>query len=146
MSAWLSPAPQVRRQFIVEPRCAICLETQLCSAVWRLQVLNEVFKGAHRLLLKCARHLHTWHLQVLDEVFKGAHVEHQPKVSPSAATPTEVGCVASICFMYFNLRKAALQSSMVEADKLCFTWAGTHLAHVKIRVCHRCNHTLLLWS
>jgi hypothetical protein len=31
-----------------------------------------------------------WHLQVLDEVFKGAHVEHQPKVSPSAATPTEV--------------------------------------------------------
>ncbi len=28
--------------------------------------------------------------QVLDELFKGAHVECGPKVSPGAATPTEV--------------------------------------------------------
>lgn len=35
-------------------------------------------------------HVQPHRTQVLDEVFKGAHVEGKPKVSPSAAAPTEV--------------------------------------------------------
>jgi hypothetical protein len=62
-------------------------------AFWRTQVLDEMFHGRQTADIEMRSTFTFWCTQVLDEVFKGAHVEHQPKVSPSAATPTEVGCI-----------------------------------------------------
>lgn len=39
-------------------------------------------------------------LQVLDELFKGAHVEGKVKVSPSAATPSEVCALLSLIIFH----------------------------------------------
>jgi dihydrolipoamide dehydrogenase len=50
---------------------------------------NAVATGQTVTDIKFNVHAHPTLSEVLDEVFKGAHVEHQPKVSPSAATPTE---------------------------------------------------------